>query len=170
MSKQEKGTLILSESQMKQKIKRIAFQIYENNYTEESLILAGINGTGYQLAKILKKELEQIVPFEISLIEVTIDKKHPIRGDIKLDKDPSVLDDKVVIMVDDVQNTGKTFAYGMRPLLNQRIKKLEVAVLVNRAHTAFPVTPNYTGYELSTTLNDHIKVVLENKHQAVYLS
>ena len=56
----------------------------------------------------------------------------------------------------------------MKPFLEIEIKKLEVAVLVNRSHTQFPVTPTYTGYALSTTLTDHVEVVL-GKQAAVYL-
>jgi pyrimidine operon attenuation protein/uracil phosphoribosyltransferase len=48
------------------------------------------------------------------------------------------------------------------------VKKIEIAVLVNRSHTSFPLLPSYTGYELSTTLTEHVEVVL-GKKSAVYL-
>jgi pyrimidine operon attenuation protein/uracil phosphoribosyltransferase len=75
---------------------------------------------------------------------------------------------KNIILVDDVLNTGRILTYGMRPFLSITVKKIEVAVLVNRSHALYPIHPTYTGYELSTTLDDHIEVVLKKKF-AVYL-
>ena len=56
-------SLVLNGSQVIQKIKRIAYEIYENNFSEKSIVLAGIDGQGYALAKILEKELKSISPF-----------------------------------------------------------------------------------------------------------
>ncbi len=71
-------------------------------------------------------------------------------------------------MVDDVLNTGRTLAYAMKLFTNVEIKKIEVAVLVNRSHTLFPIVPTYSGYELATTLTDHVEVKL-GKSGSVYL-
>jgi pyrimidine operon attenuation protein/uracil phosphoribosyltransferase len=70
--------------------------------------------------------------------------------------------------VDDVLNTGRTLAYAMKPFFEVGVKKIEVAVLVNRSHTLFPIMPTYAGYALSTTLKDHVEVVL-GKKSSVYL-
>jgi pyrimidine operon attenuation protein/uracil phosphoribosyltransferase len=75
---------------------------------------------------------------------------------------------KCVIIIDDVLNTGRTLAYAFKPFLEIEVKKIEVAVLVNRSNTLFPVSPTYTGYELATTLSDHVEVKL-GKDAAVYL-
>ena len=72
-------------------------------------------------------------------------------------------------MVDDVLHTGKTVAYSLKPFLNKKIKKIEVAVLVDRSHTAFPIKATYIGYELSTTLSDNIQVNLDGD-KGVYLN
>ncbi len=66
------------------------------------------------------------------------------------------------------EHTGKTLAYGMRPFLETEVKSIEVAVLVNRSHTIFPIHPNYTGYELATTITEHVEVTL-GKEASVYL-
>ena len=79
-----------------------------------------------------------------------------------------VLRKKCIIIVDDVLNTGRTFAYGLKPFLNIEVKKIETAVLVNRSHTLFPIYPQYTGYELATTIRDHVEVIL-GKETAVYI-
>ena len=78
------------------------------------------------------------------------------------------LEKKTIIIVDDVLNTGRTLAYAMKPFLCIEVKKIEVAVLVNRSHPLFPIQPSYTGYELSTTLTEHVEVVL-GKKAGVYL-
>jgi pyrimidine operon attenuation protein/uracil phosphoribosyltransferase len=70
--------------------------------------------------------------------------------------------------VDDVLNTGRTLVYGLKPFLNIEVKKIETAVLVNRSHGLFPVYPQYTGFQLTTTINDHVEVNL-GKESGVYL-
>lgn len=161
--------LILDESQVDQKIRRIAYEIYENNFDEKKIYIAGVLGPGYVLAKKIKKDLKKISEIEVELLKIMIDKENPSKNEIILDTDLKEVQNKVVILVDDVQYTGKTFAYSMRPFLNIKVKKIEVAVLVNRAHPAFPIAPTYTGYELSTTIHDHIQVVLDDGKKGVYL-
>jgi len=153
-------TLILDTRQVKQKIKRMAYEIFEHNFKEKGIVIAGIEGQGYILAKLLAKEVENISPLEIKLVKISLDKIAPQQSEIKLDCDLKELKKKCIIMVDDVLNTGRTFAYGMKPFLTIEVKKIETAVLVNRSHTLFPIYPQYTGYELATTLKDHVEVNL----------
>lgn len=166
---EEEKSLILDSRQVKQKIRRMAFEIYENNFKEKQLVLAGIDGQGYVLAKAMMKELESISPIVVKLVKVGIDKLAPQQSDVTLDCDVKEVRKKCVILVDDVLNTGRTFAYGLKPFLDIEVKKIETAVLVNRSHTLFPIYPNYTGYELSTTIDDHVQVNL-GKETGVYLS
>lgn len=160
--------LILDSAQVKQKIRRMAFEIYENNFKEKSLVIAGIDGQGYVLAKLLAKEVEAVAEIEVSLVKVSLDKLAPQQGEVTLDCDVKTVKKKCIIVVDDVLNTGRTLAYGLKPFLDTEVKKIETAVLVNRSHTLFPIYPQYTGYELSTTIKDHV-VVLLGKETAVYL-
>ncbi len=160
--------LILDAAQVNQKIKRMAFEIYENNFREKSIVLAGIDGQGYLFAQLLSKELAAISEIEPIVVKVSLDKLAPLQGDIAIDVEGKVLKKKCVVLVDDVLNTGRTLAYSLKPLLNLEVKKIEVAVLVNRSHPMFPIMPAYTGLELSTTLSDHVEVVL-GKKAAVYL-
>lgn len=161
--------LILNDNQVRQKIRRIAFEIYENNFQEEELILAGIYDKGYQLAELIKEQLEIISEASISLYRVDLEKTKPTQSEIKIDHDIEGLKKKVVILIDDVLNTGKTLAYSLRPFLKVNVKKIEVAVLVNRSFTHFPILCSYTGYELSTTIDDHVEVTLDKKKFAVHL-
>lgn len=162
-------SVILDETQIRQKIRRMAFEIYEHNFESKSLVLAGIEGNGYTLASLLSEQLASISPLAIRLVKVSIDKTAPQQSEIALDCDIRDIRKKCIVLVDDVLNTGRTFAYGMKPFLNTEVKKIETAVLVNRSHALFPIYPQYTGYALATTLKDHVEVKLEKGNTAVYL-
>lgn len=146
----------------------MAYEVYEHNFNEKTIIMAGIDGQGYALAKLLIKEIESISPLKTILVKVSLDKSAPQQSDVTLDCDLKDLQKKCIILVDDVLNTGRTFAYGLKPFLTIEVKKIETAVLVNRSHTLFPIYPQYTGYELATTIRDHVEVTL-GKETAVYI-
>lgn len=160
---------VLDKAQISQKIKRIAYEIYENNYEEEVLVIAGVEGQGYLFAKMLEEQFRAISGKEVALLKLSLDKQAPAQSAIELSSPAESLEGKAIVLADDVLNTGRTLAYSLQPFLHSRIKKLEIAVLVNRSHTTFPVQAKYTGYELATTLSDHIQVVLSENEQAVYL-
>lgn len=160
---------VLDPDQILQKIRRIAYEIYENNFEEDTLVLAGIEGQGYLLAGMLQQELKKISGRDIKLVKVSLDKGAPAQSEIGLDCSLEELTGSTIVLADDVLNTGRTLAYSLKPFLQHRIKKLEIAVLVNRSHTNFPVLAKYTGYELATTLSEHIRVVLEGEAKGVYL-
>jgi pyrimidine operon attenuation protein/uracil phosphoribosyltransferase len=168
MSATETTNRVLDAVKVNQKITRIAYEIFENNFKEKSIIVAGIDGQGFLLAKQIASELEKISPIQIRIVKVSLDKLSPQQSEVKLDAENKDIKKKCIVLVDDVLNTGRTLAYGMKPFLSTEVKKIEVAVLVNRSNTLFPITPTYTGYELATTLTDHVQVVL-GKNAAVYL-
>src|SRR5689334_19191396 len=109
---------ILTRKQTLQKIKRIAFEIYENNFEEEEIILAGVYDKGYRLAQLLQIELSAISPLQSRLVKVSLDKFSPLQGEIELDCDSSVLQNRCIILLDDVLNTGRTLAYSLKPFLS----------------------------------------------------
>ena len=169
MTTTETSILLLNSSEIDQKIKRMAYEILEDNYNEKKLLLAGICEQGELLAKQLAKHLEEISDIEVTVTRIDLDKTHPFRQAGDTLQSDLKLENQVIIMVDDVLHTGRTIAYGMKPLLDKKIKKIEVAVLVDRSHTTFPIKATYIGYELSTTLSDNISVVLKGK-KGVYLN
>ena len=164
-------TLILNTKQIQQKINRIAYEIYENNYDEKEIIIAGIATNGYLLAKRIVDVLKTISPLNTKLIEIVLDKKDPLSKEIKINLTDKELKNKVIILVDDVLNSGKTLIFGAKPLLNTPIKRLTTAILVDRGHNRYPIKADFVGLSLSTTLQEHITVELDKKgKEVVYLS
>ncbi len=78
-------SLILTEQEVLQKIRRIAYEIYEKNFAEAEMVIAGVTGNGFTIAKILAEELTKISPFRISLVNVTVDKHEPLKSEVKID-------------------------------------------------------------------------------------
>ncbi|TRX55600.1 phosphoribosyltransferase [Fulvivirga sp. M361] len=165
----EEKSLILSDDQVRKKIKRIAFEIYENNFKEKELILAGIGSKGHKLAELLTQSLEEVTNIKITLIRINLDKFAPTQSEISLSCDIADLKNKAIILIDDVLSTGRTIAYSLKPFLGIRVKRIETAVLVNRSHTQFPISTNYTGYELATSIKEHVEVHLDEDQKVVYL-
>lgn len=159
---------ILNHQEIQHKIKRIAYQIYENNVNEEEVILAGIDSNGYILAKKLKSNLDKISDLKITLCKVTIDKKNPL-SEIKTSLPPETYKNKSIILIDDVLNSGSTLIYGVKHFLDVPLKQFKTAVLVNRNHKKFPVKADFKGISLSTSLKEHVEVVLEGKTFEAYL-
>jgi pyrimidine operon attenuation protein/uracil phosphoribosyltransferase len=160
---------VLNHTQVEQKIRRIAFEIHENNFQEKHIVLAGIFDKGYALAKLLQQQLKLISDANIILVRIDLDKLAPTQSEIKLDHELEKLKKLPIILIDDVLNTGRTMAYSLKPFLNIAVKKIETAVLVNRSLTQFPISCKYTGYELSTTIDDHVEVLLDSKKMRIFL-
>jgi len=159
---------ILTHKEINHKIKRIAFQIYESNVNETEVILAGIDSNGYILAKKLKTILAKISTINPVLCKVLIDKKNP-RNEIKTSISPEDYTNKSVVLIDDVLNSGTTLVYGVRHFLDVPLKQFKTAVLVNRNHKKYPVKADFKGISLSTSLNEHIDVILEGKDYVALL-
>lgn len=160
--------LILDHEEINHKIKRIAYQIYENNVHETEVILAGIDSNGYILAKKLKTVLSKISPITPVLCKVVIDKKNP-RNVIKTSLKAEDYENKSVVLIDDVLNSGTTLVYGVKHFLEVPLKQFKTAVLVNRNHKKYPVKADFKGISLSTSLHEHIDVILEGKVFKAYL-
>ena len=165
----EVKNLILNEKQVIQKIRRIAYEIYEHNFEEKALVLAGVFPKGFILAQLLQAELTKLSDWSIKLIKIDIDKNAPFNREVKMDCPENELKDKCIILIDDVLHTGRTFAYSLKPFMNINIKKMETAVLIDRSHKMFPISADYKGYELSTTINEHVEVCLEGELKGVFL-
>lgn len=160
---------ILNHQEIEHKIRRIAYQIYETFVDEPEIVLAGIASNGFVFAKKLAVELERISTIKISLCEVFINKQNP-NIPIKTSLSKESYENKGVVLVDDVLNSGTTLIYGVKHFLEVPLKKLKTAVLVDRNHKKYPVKADFKGLSLSTSLLEHVQVVFENNADYAYLS
>lgn len=160
---------ILTHEQIQHIAKRIAYQIYETNVDEKEIIIAGINGGGMSFAKKIAAILKKITDADIILCKMDMDKKNPLKSGVNTSMDEQEYTNKSIVLVDDVLNSGTTLIYGTHHFLKTPIKQLKTAVLVNRNHKKYPIKADFKGISLSTSLNEHIKVVFEANNDAVYL-
>jgi pyrimidine operon attenuation protein/uracil phosphoribosyltransferase len=163
-------TLLLNKKQIEQRINRIAYQIYEDNFEEKEIFIVGILKSGFTLAEKIENALNKICDIKTHLVQLKIDKHNQLAVTIELNADSSKMKGKVVVLVDDVLNSGKTLIYGLRKLLNEDLKKIRTVLLVDRDHKRYPIMADYVGMTLSTTLQEHISVEFGGKEEAVYLS
>jgi pyrimidine operon attenuation protein/uracil phosphoribosyltransferase len=130
-----------------------------------------VAGEGHQLATLLAEQLRAISPLQVHLVALQFEKTLPHQSAIHLSDPTLSIANQNVVIVDDVLNTGRTLAFALAPFLAVPIRKLQVAVLVNRGHRLYPVSADFVGYSLSTTFDDHIQVRLgaEHEQQGVFL-
>jgi len=151
---------ILDQVRAAKKLRRMAYEIIENNAGEQELVLAGIRESGTVMAKNIQKLLAEISNVRTDLFIVTLDKHFPTT--VTLSKEGN-FDNKIIIVIDDVAMSGKTLLYAMQPFLAFHPKKIQTLVLVERSHKAFPVKPDYVGLSIATTLQEHIYVETEGE-------
>lgn len=152
---------ILDMTQIRQKIKRLAYEILEDNFEEKSIWIGGINTNGTGFATLLVEELKKITDIPIHLFTIRLNPAAPLSQEIEINSPIQNLQGKAIILTDDVANTGRTIFYACKPLLNVMPKKIEVAVLVDRKHKTFPIQPNYVGMSLATTLKENIDLQIQ---------
>lgn len=161
---------VLDQQKIKQKIKRLAIEIIENNYNEKEIILAGINNNGYSFAKLILKDLKKLSDIKFTLANLKLNPAKPLADAVTMSLAPQDFKGKVVILIDDVANTGRTTFYAFKPFMETVPKKIEVAVLVDRKHKAYPIKVDYVGLSLNTTLKDNIDVrIVDVEEMEVWL-
>jgi pyrimidine operon attenuation protein/uracil phosphoribosyltransferase len=151
---------ILNEEVVTRKLQRMAYEIVENNLDESKVILAGIRENGTVIAKYIEKIISEISSLKAELITISLDKR--VFKEVKLDKDID-FNNQVVVIIDDVVNSGRTLLYALKPFLQFQPKKIQTLVLVERTHKNFPVQADYVGLSISTTLQEHITVEVDGE-------
>ena len=159
---------ILNTNQIKKIVKRIAYQIHENNLEYPEIILIGVHKNGYTLAEKINKELKQISKSNIKLVSIKINKKNALE-EIELDCKKEYLKNKVIVLVDDVLHTGKTLIYCVKHLLEITPKNFNTVVLIDRNHKKFPIKVDFKGISLSTFISDHVEVVFEDNNSYAFI-
>ena len=150
-------------------IDRIAYQIYESNFEEETVFIVGIGKKGKVLSSLIGKSLNSISKIKVEFITLNIDKKNPLNN-VNSDKPISILKNSSVVVVDDVLNTGSTLMYAVSYFLKVPVKSIKTAVMVNRNHKKFPIKADFKGISLATTMNEHISVILDGPDPGIFLT
>ena len=161
---------ILDINEIDQKLKRLAWQVYEKNSAEQEIIVVGISERGLILAKQLVGHFQKISNIKTKIAHLELDKDNPYNKEVSLNLEEKEYANKVVILVDDVLNSGKTLMYAAKHFLTTRLTSLSVVVLVDRNHNRYPIKADYIGLSLATTLQEYINVDLNGADKGVYLS
>ena len=136
----------------------MALEMVERNYDEPRLILVGIKENGVVIADKLANHLKDVFKGEVIVAALTINKKHPCEVIVE----PSIdFNDRVVVLIDDVANSGRAMLYSLQPFLKTYPKKIQTAALVERTHKSYPIALDYVGLSISTTLDEHIYVEVD---------
>ncbi len=150
---------ILDELQIAHKIKRMAYEIWEKNSTEKEIYFFGLEEGGAVVARSLSRHLKVISSLIIHDYSLKFDKKKLTLRENNISSD---INNKVVIVVDDVANSGKTLLYALKPFLEFSPRKIELVVLVDRNHKHYPIKADIVGHTVSTTLQDNIQVTFKD--------
>ena len=165
MKKLAVQNLILNNSDIENKIQRIGLEILEDNIDQSKIILFGISDNGKLISQKLIDHINKISDIKIVLIDVIIN-----NGSIAYNSKFDVLNESIII-VGDVSQTGKTLQMVISDLMLYNPSKIKTSVIINRDQTMFPVKIDYSGLSLSTSVNEHVDVIIDKKGRlSVYLS
>ena len=148
----------LNKEVAQQKLHRLALEIAENLSGDDApLILIGIRNSGMVVAEKIGAFLQPYITTPLEIISIAFDKNVP--KEITLSKEVD-FNDKNVLIIDDVCNSGKTLLYACKPLLSYYPRRIQTLVLIERMHKLFPIKPDYVGLSMATTMQDHIHVIV----------
>ena len=168
MKKDNSKNILLDYQDVENKIKRISLEILEDNIDQKELILFGVSKNGKIIAKKIIALIKKYSKIDLELIgvEIVLNSKNVL----KFDKNFKV-NNRSVIIVSDVSQSAKTLQLIISSLMSQDPFKIKTAVMVNRDHSLFPVKINFSGLNLSTSVNEHVDVsVNKDEEFTVYLN
>jgi pyrimidine operon attenuation protein / uracil phosphoribosyltransferase len=149
-------------------LQRIAHEIIERNPQLTHVVLAGIPSRGVEIARRIAAFIHQIrnINVETGVIDVAMHRDDvgtrselPIVRESKL---PLPLEERTVIVVDDVLYTGRTVRAAMDAINSfGRPARIQLAVLIDRGHRELPIRPDYVGKNLPTSGSENVRVRLE---------
>lgn len=151
--------MILNKSSADKKLRRMAMEISERHIEAPHLILIGIKTNGLIIADKIAAYLKDIYPGTLSVLALQINKRNPEIINIEPEMD---FNGQTIIVIDDVANSGRTFLYALKPLLQCLPKQIETLALVERTYKLFPIAINYVGISVSTQAHENIAVLVED--------
>lgn len=162
------SNLVLDKAAIKRAIVRIAHEILEKNKGAEKIALVGIRTRGVPLAERLAKIIEEIEKIKIPVgsLDITLyrDDFSQLNFSPKVQKTeiPFDINDKIIILVDEVIYTGRTIRCALDALIDLgRPKVIQLAVLIDRGHRELPISPNFVGKNIPTSDFEEVKVHLK---------
>ena len=164
--------IVLDESAINRTLTRIAHEILEYNKGSENLALLGVKTRGEFLAKRIQAKIQQIENVEVptGTIDITQFRDDVEMRDAQLSQSFEIdidLNDRIVIIVDDVLYTGRTVRASLDAiLLHRRPKKIGLATLVDRGHRELPIRADFVGKNIPTSHEESVEVYLsETDHR-----
>jgi pyrimidine operon attenuation protein/uracil phosphoribosyltransferase len=156
---------ILSEPQVALTVKRLAHQILENHLQLKDTVIIGIQPRGVYLSDRIANTLKELLPLQTvqyGILDITFyrdDVRKELHVANKTDI-PFSIENKQVVLVDDVLWTGRTIRAALDALLDfGRPKKVELCVLIDRRfNRELPIQPDYTGRAIDTIVSQKVKV------------
>ncbi len=168
MKKINSQNIILNSSDVKNKIKRISLEVLEDNIFQKKLIFFGVSKNGKIIAKKIIDFITKNSKIKSELIGVKISSNAD--ENLKFDKEFNANNLSIVI-VSDVSQSARTLQLIISNLMLENPFKIKTAVMVNRDHSLFPVKINFSGLNLSTSVNERVDVeVNKNEEFTVYLN
>ena len=168
MKKNNSENIILDYQDVENKIKRISLEILEDNIDQKKLILFGVSKNGKIIAKKIIASIKKHSEIDLELIGVEIDINS--NNVLKFDKIFKV-NNRSLIIVSDVSQSAKTLQLIISRLMSHDPFKIKTAVMVNRDHSLYPVKINFSGLNLSTSVNEHVDVNVNSDDEfTVYLN
>lgn len=159
--------IVLSADDIARSLKRIAHEIVEANSGTDGLLILGIPTRGFHLSNRLEEIFEELYPsaeIEFGVLDVTMyrdDNVGPNKRIFESDLPPGGLENKVVVLVDDVLFSGRTIRAALDALVDfGRPKQVKLAVLVDRGHRELPIRPDFVGKNLPTSKDERVRVHL----------
>ena len=157
---------VLEAGDIRRILTRIAHEIVERNKGTDDMVLLGIPTRGVNLARRLADRLAEIEdqPVAIGSLDVTMHRddlhRQPIRA-IAATEVPGGVDDRVVVLVDDVLYSGRTIRAALDALSDLgRPRAVRLAVLVDRGHRELPIRADHVGKNLPTSTSERVRVLL----------
>ena len=158
-------TLILDEAQMRRSVTRMAHEIIERNKGVSGVVLVGIRRRGEPLARMLADAIGRVegVRPPVGTLDISFyrDDLVPAARDPKLNRTdiPFPIEDRAVVLVDDVLYTGRTARAAMDALMDVgRARRIQLAVLIDRGHRELPIRADFVGRNLPTAASEFVAV------------
>ena len=165
MKKFDTENLILNKQDVENKIRRIGLEIIEDNIKSSKIILFGISDNGKLITQKLMGHINKISNISVDLIQVNVNNQS-----LEYDNKFEILNQSIII-IGDVSQSGKTLQMVISDLMKYKPSKIKTSVIINRDHSLFPVKIDYSGLILSTSVKEHVDVVIDkNGDLSVYLS